>query len=248
MYQQKHVVFFETTVLIAGSISSIIAGITIKHRNYEETKKLIKKAEERKIIGITTMRVEIQARQKLDKAIKDTMEQCLKEVTNDEKKKYYESLSIILDDAERKLIKNLEMLDRLSVTSGRRIKELNRVAMMYKELSTKHRRPPPIAWSDNPRFKRLAKEITKMQMRNYQKKKKKLEEKPIIPDIIDMEILAEAVALKKDRFSNNPFYLASLDKHFAGFVEPWLDIQKEIKKRFRIICGSPKAILGWTGG
>ena len=45
-----------------------------------------------------------------------------------------------------------------------------------------------------------------------------------------------------------PFYLASLDKHFAGFVEPWLDIQKEIRRRFGIRCGSPKAILGWTGG
>ena len=124
MCQQEEVVFFETTVLVAGSISSIVAGTPIKHRHYDETKKLIKKAEKRKITGITTMRVEIQARQKLDKAIKDTMEECLKEATNNEKKKYYESLSIILDDAERKLIKNLEMLDRLSVTSNRRMEEI----------------------------------------------------------------------------------------------------------------------------
>ncbi|MBU2577536.1 hypothetical protein KKA69_01760, partial [Patescibacteria group bacterium] len=58
----------------------------------------------------------------------------------------------------------------------------------------------------------------------------------------DRVILSEAVHLRRKRFPDVEFYLASCDKHFSGFRKPWDVIPKEIKKQFGISCCLPRDI------
>jgi hypothetical protein len=115
---------------------------------------------------------------------------------------------------------------------------------MFYKLDKKHRPSrPPKTWAYSPQLKGLAKDINRIQQEQYEKEREKLEEKPIIPDIIDIEILADAITLKEIRFKREKFFLASLDRTFCGYSKPWSDIREEIWEKFNIAGDTPKEIL-----
>jgi hypothetical protein len=232
------VVFFETTVLIASSIREVeTTPKPIEHRFYDGSQGLIRFAASGKIIGITSHTVEEQTEHRLEKALKDTIEECMgdrKLIDED-----YERFSTILDKTERKLRENVRSLDRLAtlLTQVRQIKTLE-VLPMYGELA---KDSPPRAWTFTPKLKPIAIEVTEIQWRRYANS---LKYKEIIPDEIDMEVLSEAIILKRERFPSNEFFITSADKHFSGSSkDPWNRIPIRIKEQFKISCCHPNEII-----
>jgi len=232
------VVFFETTVLIAASIREIEFSPTpIEHMFYDTSKGLIRLAPKGKIIGIISYTVEEQAERRLEKALKDTIQECIgdrKLIDED-----YETFSVILDKVGRNFKENIRCLDRLA-TSLEQVREVKAVEVlpMYGELAGER---PPVAWTYTPRLKPVAITVTRLQWERYLAG---LRWKEIIPDEIDMEILSEAICLKRERFSGHRFFLASLDKHFSGSPrEPWNQIPIKIEEQFQIFCNYPNEII-----
>ena len=232
------VVFFDTTVLIAASIREIeSAPSPIEHKFYDSSQGLIRLAPKGKIIGIISHTVEEQAENRLEKALKDTIQECIgdrKLIDED-----YERYSIILDKVERNFKENIRLLDRLAtrLVQVREIKTTE-VLQMYSELAEDR---PPKAWTFTPKLKPVAKQVTKIQWERYLAS---LKWKELIPDEIDMEILSEAIYLKRKRFSAQYFFLASADKHFSGSSkEPWNLIPTRIKEQFQILCHYPNEII-----
>lgn len=232
------VVFFESTVLIAASIREIKMSPTpIEHMFYDASIGLIRLAPKGKIIGIVSYTVEEQAESRLDKALKDTIQDCM----GDRKliDKDYERFSIILDKVERNFRENIQHLDRLAsrLEQVREVKTIE-VLPMYGELAEDL---PPKAWTYTPKLKPVARQVTKIQWERYLDG---LKWKAIVPDELDMEILSEAICLKRERFSAHVFFLASADKHFSGSSkEPWNRIPMRIKEQFQISCNYPNEII-----
>jgi len=234
----QSIVFFETTVLIAASIREIEHSPTpIEHAYYDSSKGLIRLAPKGKIIGIISYTVEEQAERRLDKALKDTIEECMgdrKLIDAD-----YKTFSAILDKVGRNFKENVQCLDRLA-TSLEQVRDVKtrEVLPMYGDLAGER---PPIAWTYNPPLKTIAIQVTKLQWKRYLDG---LRWKEIIPDEIDMEILSEAICIKRDRFSGFRFFLASIDKHFSGSPkEPWNQIPIKIEDQFQVLCNYPNEII-----
>jgi len=232
------VVFFDTTVLIAASVREVESAPTpIEHEFYAGSQGLLRLSPKGKIIGISSYTVEDQAENRLEKALKDTILECmgdLKLLDED-----YERYSIILDKVERSFRENIRLLDRLatSVVQVREVKTLE-VLPMYGELAEDR---PPKAWTYAPKFKPVARQVTKIQWERYLDG---LKWKEVVPDEIDMEILSEAICLKRGRFQPHTFFLASADKHFSGSSkEPWNRIPIKIKEQFQIFCHYPNDII-----
>lgn len=234
----RNVIFFDTTILIAASIREIeSAPSPIEHKFYDGSQGLIRMSPKGKVIGITSYTVEEQAENKLAKALKDTILECvgnLKLVDKD-----YKTYSIILDKVERNFRENIRLLDRLATNLVRvRNIKTQEVFPMYSELAGDR---PSKAWTFTPKLKQVAKQVTKIQWGRYLDG---LKWKGLIPDETDMEILSEAIYLKRERFSQHIFFLVSSDKHFSGSSkEPWNIIPKRIKTQFQIFCNYPNEII-----
>jgi len=232
------VVFFESTVLIAASIREIeLSPTPIEHEFYDASKGLIRLAPKGKIIGIISYTVEEQAESRLEKALKDTIQECIgdRKLIDDD----YETFSTILDKVGRNFKENTQCLDRLA-TSLEQVREVKtrEVLIMYGELAGKR---PPVAWTYTPKYKSVARGVTRLQWERYYAG---LRWKEIIPDETDMETLSEAICLRRERFSGHRFFLASVDKHFSGSsIEPWDQIPVKIEEQFQIFCKYPNEII-----
>lgn len=241
------VIFIETSVLLASSIRTggekDESSVKIEAKRYPSSLGLIRKAyKSSKCRVITSKTVEDEASDSLNKAIMNTIEEI--GLKNDE---IMDEISIIYDDCERKLNDNLKMIDRLSVDEETKQRKSEEVMEIYVSISNKYSSKVniPKTWSLSPKYKSVAKEIRKMEEQKFKKIQKRIEEKGGIGGIVDAEIVAEAAALKEDRFSEDIFYIASLDRDIAGgHVEPWSDIRSEFENRFSIFPRFPEEILG----
>jgi hypothetical protein len=232
------VVFFETSVLIAASIRDIESSPKlIEHEFYDGSIGLIRLSSTGMFIGITSYTVEEQAESKLETALKDTIEESIgtKELTDMDRDVY----STILDKVERNFRANIRVLDRLATNpEDVRKTKTEEVLPMYGEIAADR---PSTAWTLDPKLWWVTREVNKIQWKRFSAG---LKWKEIIPDPIDMEILSEAIYLKRNRFPEDAFFLASTDKHFSGSsIEPWKLIPPRINKQFQINCAYPKTIM-----
>lgn len=232
------VVFFETSVLIAASIREVESSPTpIQHEFYDGSIGLIRFSSKGKIVGITSYTVEEQAENKLEKALKDTIEESIgtQKLTDMDRQIY----STIMDKVERNFRENVRVLDRLATNleEVRKVKT-EEVLPMYSNIAEDR---PTAPYTFGSKLKRVTKQVAVLQQKRYYSG---LRWKEIIPDEIDMEIISEAVCLKRNRFSNDTFFLASTDKHFSGSsMEPWKMIPPRINDQFQIDCAYPNEIL-----
>ncbi len=228
--------------MIAASIREFDENFQIQHPFYDQSKGLVNLVSKGRIVGITTYTVEEQAGDRIEKAILDELKMEKEDIRKDKEK--FRIYSNLLDIIQRKFIENIRLMDRLYVDESKKLEILqNEVTPMYRGLLQKAIQRPEWTWSDSPLFKRLAIGLSKYERKKHDLKLKKLEDKSIIPDLTDQHILSEAIYLKRTRFPDYKFCIASCDNHFSGFKEPYEGIPREIEERFGIICDLPANLI-----
>jgi hypothetical protein len=231
------VVFFDATILIAASVREVETSPSpIEHEFYDSSIGLIRLIS-REIVGITSYTVEEQAKHKVEKGLKDTIVERIgtRYLTDMDREMY----STILDKVERNFKANIRVLDILS-TNLKEVRKIKteEVLPMYGEIAEDI---PPRTWSLTKKFKPVAKYIDRMQIGRYYAG---LKWKEIIPEESDLEILSEAICLKRNRFTADNFFVASSDKHFSGSSkDPWDKIPLRINELFKISCLYPHEII-----
>lgn len=245
--QFEKIIFVETSVLLNSCLRTggkdDDSDIRIESERYSQSLGLINKGYKSDGCCVITSRtVENEAVDTLDTAIRNTIE--------DAGLNYEENideLSIITDDCERKLNKNLEKVDRLAVNQSIRQEKVTEVAEIYDFYAKKYDRVGSNVrtWSHTPKLKGLAIGIRKMEKEKLREVQKRIDEKGGIVGINDVEIVADALALKEERFSEDIIlYLSSNDQHIAGgFVEPWNEIRRDFESNFSILPRFPDEVL-----
>jgi hypothetical protein len=235
------IVFFEVSVLLAASI--FVTKI-VQHKRYSDSRGLINKSRGGEITGITSITVERQAERTLEIALKRTIDD--EGALSIDKTTTFEPVSTIFDVVQRNLNYNIESLDRLKTDR----QETDKIAseeiypLYYELYKTKFKEIKPFKpYTESPIYKRLASTIYLESRRRFDKTMTQLDRKSIVPDDVDIQILSDAVFLKRNRFKKAIFYIASLDNHFCGKKDPYTSIPIEIEKKFEIKCRLPNEIL-----
>lgn len=249
-------ILFDTCVLIAAStfyVSHDLDAPPLKHPFYEQSKVLVEYVKENleKRIGIITTTIEEQCPGALHEAIDDV----LREMKYEDRKKYFPLYSPILNFCEYRLKKNIlpylvrEPVDKDAVKSNYQF-----VDKMYEELAGEavrrriERRSERWTETAARRFRRLAKPIYRERAKKEDFQLFKLIKNPV--ERSDKIILSEAVYLSQFYYRTEEksvsFYLVSTDHHFSpkrwrGGIES-RQVTDRIKQKFGIVCDWPQQI------
>ncbi|MBI5252873.1 MAG: hypothetical protein HY930_00520 [Euryarchaeota archaeon] len=236
--------FFEVSVLISASVRELDTEdeFKIEHPFYPQSKGAVNLIERGKITGVTTYTVENQASKKIEKAILDQIKIETQDIRQNREK--YKTYSQLLDTIQRKFSDNIRLMDRLRIDEEG-VEDIlnNEVNLMYAKLLKDAETPPEKTWSESPRFRGVAIEITKSTWKRHTRTIEELQRKSIFPDPTDRRILSEAIYLRKFRFKDTRFFLVSCDNHFCGMRPPYNEIPREIERKFNIKCLLPERLF-----
>jgi hypothetical protein len=248
-------VFVETSVLVSASVyySSQELGVSLIHHFYDVSKNLLDCLREKikQKVGVTTITVEHEATSVLLKAIGDTIKEEL-EKRPTERDSLFGVFSVICDVCSDNLDNNFGILVREPIPNEEKRHLMIEVSKMYDELGRK----VSMLTSDDyaktmlsaygpKRMRKTLYGIYKEQYEIAMKQITRLRDKPVDPT--DIEILAEAVYLKRSYGKHVRLLMASTDYHFAPVKLPGNKesrvISDEIKERFGVVCEYPDRIV-----
>ena len=251
-------VFVETSVLINGSVYAVVkdAGlpqsVQMNARYFEKSNALLSFFRQRssKTIGVTTPTVLGEARNAIRRAAQEEAR------TGGDAT--FRNLSIILNQCEERLARNIEALDCVQPDRDRTNSTYFQVRSMYNDLKNKARVMNPkqirlearriVRSTASPHYRSLAENIKRDELHQQHSQLRSLINKT--PSINDTMFIAEAAVLA-ERYKitrTGTMFLASADVQMSPVTENGrtlsCEISDEIWKRFRVKCDWPDRILG----
>jgi hypothetical protein len=250
-------VFVETSVLINGSVYAVVkeAGLShsvqMKARYFEKSNALLSffrnHSEEK--IGITTTTVLGETRNTIRRAAQEEAQKGGDTI--------FQNLSIILNQCEERLARNIDALDCVQPDRDKTNSAYFQVRRMYAELRNKARTLNPkqirlearrMAKSTaSPRFQSLAEQIKRDEIHKQHSQLRSLMNRTPSPNdtmfIAEASVLAEKYKLTRV----GTMFLASADVQMSPVTGDGkilsCEITDEIWKRFRVKCDWPDTIL-----
>lgn len=225
-------VFIETSTLIAASIRY---NQKYTHKFYDNSKALFNFFANyiSKQIGITSDTVIEQAKSKLEKAIGDLIYETEgSDFKMQDTEKYYETVAKIKETADDVLRKNIRLLGKVPIDEIELTKIKNtEVVPFFNEIENELQQREKI---------HIGIKLPRDLIKTIEKRNKPYFKG--LPDHNDIEILSEAIYIKRTFFKTEKFFIASLDTHFSP-TQKDSTVRDKIKEKFSIVCDWPKTIF-----